>query len=108
MICHGGSGTTLAALAAGLPLVVIPLQADQPTNAATVEEIGAGIAVRPTAATDQGRSGLDPHDVPQVRAAVRAVLTNATYTQSAEQIARALADRPPVSDALHSLRNNRP
>ena len=34
VVCHGGSGTTLGALAAGVPLVVAPLFADQPQNGA--------------------------------------------------------------------------
>ena len=45
MVGHGGSGTTLAGLAAGVPMVVVPLFADQPYNAARVEAIGAGIAL---------------------------------------------------------------
>jgi UDP:flavonoid glycosyltransferase YjiC (YdhE family) len=45
--CHGGSGTTLGALAAGLPLVVVPLFADQPVNARRVAAVGAGLAVEP-------------------------------------------------------------
>ena len=33
VVCHGGSGTLLSTLAAGCPVVVIPLFADQPANA---------------------------------------------------------------------------
>jgi UDP:flavonoid glycosyltransferase YjiC (YdhE family) len=44
-LCHGGSGTLLEALARGIPVVVIPLFADQPANARSVERTGAGIAV---------------------------------------------------------------
>lgn len=47
VVCHGGSATTLGVLAAGLPLVVVPLFADQPHNAARVEASGAGLVVRP-------------------------------------------------------------
>ena len=35
VVCHGGSGTVLGALAAGLPLVILPLFADQLVNART-------------------------------------------------------------------------
>jgi UDP-N-acetylglucosamine transferase subunit ALG13 len=45
VICHGGSGTTLGALAAGVPMVVIPFFADQFDNAAKVQEAGAGVVV---------------------------------------------------------------
>ena len=44
VVCHGGSGTTLGALAAGRPLVVVPLFADQPFNAARAGIVGAGVA----------------------------------------------------------------
>ena len=46
-LVHGGSGSTLGALAAGVPLVVMPLFADQPQNARRVAEVGAGLAVEP-------------------------------------------------------------
>ena len=47
MVCHGGSGTMRAGLAAGIPQVVLPLFADQPDNAARVDALGAGIALEP-------------------------------------------------------------
>ncbi len=43
VVGHGGSGTTLGALAAGVPQVVAPLFADQPYNAARVAVVGAGV-----------------------------------------------------------------
>ena len=42
VVCHGGAGSTLGALAAGLPLVVVPLFADQPLNASRVAAAGRG------------------------------------------------------------------
>jgi UDP:flavonoid glycosyltransferase YjiC (YdhE family) len=45
MVGHGGSGSTLAALAAGVPLALVPLFADQPYNAARVMELGAGLVL---------------------------------------------------------------
>ena len=56
VVCHGGSGTTLGALAAGLPLVIVPLFADQPENARRVDAVGAGIAVPPTPRPRPSRS----------------------------------------------------
>jgi len=44
MVCHGGFGTVRAGLAAGVPLAVLPLFADQPDNARRVVELGAGLA----------------------------------------------------------------
>jgi len=51
VICHGGSGTVLGALAGGVPLVVAPMFADQPFNAARVAAAGAGIALPTKQAT---------------------------------------------------------
>ena len=42
---HGGHGGIMAALAFGVPIVCVPLDRDQPTNAARVEAVGAGRTV---------------------------------------------------------------
>jgi UDP:flavonoid glycosyltransferase YjiC (YdhE family) len=43
VVGHGGTGTTLSALAAGCPLVGVPLFGDQPMNVATVAAAHAGV-----------------------------------------------------------------
>lgn len=48
-MCHAGSGTTLAALAAQVPIVAVPLFADQPDNARRIAATECGVAVAPTA-----------------------------------------------------------
>src|SRR4051794_5789238 len=45
VVCHGGSGTVRGALAAGVPMVVVPQGADQPHNGRRVAAVGAGLAV---------------------------------------------------------------
>jgi UDP:flavonoid glycosyltransferase YjiC (YdhE family) len=50
VVHHGGAGSTLGALAAGLPSVVVPLFADQPHNARRVAACGAGVVVAPPGA----------------------------------------------------------
>jgi UDP:flavonoid glycosyltransferase YjiC (YdhE family) len=45
VICHGGSGTMFGALRHGLPLLMIPLGADQFQNAAACTKAGVGRAV---------------------------------------------------------------
>ena len=45
LVCHGGSGTLLGGLAAGLPMVVAGVGADQPHNGRLVARAGAGLAV---------------------------------------------------------------
>ena len=44
VVCHGGSGTTYGALAAGVPLVVVPVFADQFANAPKVAQARRGHA----------------------------------------------------------------
>ncbi len=58
VVCHGGGGTTLGTLAAGLPLVVVPLFSnDQHINAGRIAASGAGVNVAPHA--EAIRAGLD-------------------------------------------------
>jgi UDP:flavonoid glycosyltransferase YjiC (YdhE family) len=47
VVTHGGAGTTLGALARGIPLVVIPQGADQFVQADRVVAAGAGLALPP-------------------------------------------------------------
>src|SRR5205814_5628085 len=68
VVTHGGSGTLLAALAHGLPLVMIPIGADQPDNAACCTALGVGRMIGPDERTPEA-----------IRAAVRAVLADPTY-----------------------------
>ncbi|MDQ3672186.1 MAG: glycosyltransferase [Actinomycetota bacterium] len=55
VVGHGGAGTTLGALAAGVPLVVVPLFADQPWNGARTAIAGAGVV----ASMDGIRAGIE-------------------------------------------------
>ena len=93
MVCHGGSGTMRAGLAAGIPQVVLPLFADQPDNAARVDELGAGIALEP-----------GPGAGPGVAAAVRDVLADARYAARAAAVAAEIRALPPVDLAAARLR----
>lgn len=99
VVCHGGSGTTLGALAAGVPLVVTPLFADQPQNGRRVAAVGAGVVVEPR---DEGaiRSAIDPADLQE---AIAAVLTDGSYTQAAGRMAAEMRDLPPPDEALAVL-----
>lgn len=45
VVCHGGSGTVYGALAAGVPLVVVPVFADQFENARRAARAGAALVV---------------------------------------------------------------
>lgn len=80
VVCHGGSGTTFGTLAAGIPLVILPLFADQPVNARLVAEAGAGLVVE-DALTDPAAVA------PRLREAIRTVLTEPSYREAAERVA---------------------
>ncbi|MFE3904224.1 glycosyltransferase [Streptomyces sp. NPDC059153] len=83
-VCHGGSGTVFGALAAGVPLVCVPLFADQPVNARLVAEAGAGTAVTPTVGPADESTVLGPDDVSRIRSAVELVLEEPSYRARAE------------------------
>ena len=90
MVCHGGSGTVLGGLAYGMPMVVVPLFADQPGNARCLESAGLCIAV----------SG---DDIPSLRAAITDGLENREMRRRAIQAANDFAALPSVEDALDIL-----
>jgi UDP:flavonoid glycosyltransferase YjiC (YdhE family) len=95
-VVHGGSGSTLGAVAAGVPLVVVPLFADQPENARRVAEVGAGLAVEPNR-EDPGAT------VGALRDALGAVLAEPSYRERARALATELAGEPPVDEAVSML-----
>ena len=90
MVGHGGSGSTLMAMAAGMPLAVVPLFADQPINAARVAALGAGLAL----------NGVDA-----LATAVRSLLAVAVLPRRG--VRRRGRDRvpPPIDDVVALLRS---
>jgi len=75
VVSHGGSGTTLGALAHGLPLVLVPQAADQFDNAARAEAAGAAVVLRPGEVTAES-----------VRAALGRVLGEPAFAEAARKI----------------------
>ncbi len=92
MVCHGGTGTVLGGLAAGVPMVAVPQFADQPDNAAHVAATGVGLAV--------GGGEERPATKDEVRAAVAAVLETPSYRAAATRVRDEVAGLPPVADAV--------
>lgn len=80
VVCHGGVGTTLEALAHGVPLVIAPIRYDQPIIADRVVGAGAGLRV-PFGRTTARR----------LRAAVDTVLDDPGYRTAAARIGEHLA-----------------
>ncbi|MBN6036560.1 glycosyltransferase [Amycolatopsis sp. 195334CR] len=92
VVHHGGSGTTLGALAAGVPQLVLPQGADQFTNAAAVLEAGAGdrlLAGQLGELTARARALLSDVDV---RTAARAFAGEIAAMPSPAEVARRLPE----------------
>jgi UDP:flavonoid glycosyltransferase YjiC (YdhE family) len=89
IVSHGGSGSTLTALAAGVPQAFVPLFVDGPANARRVAELGAGIV-----------AGDD------LRGAVGALLDDPAYEAAATRIADEIAALPPVDDATEVIQRS--
>jgi hypothetical protein len=93
MLGHGGFGTTLGALAAGVPQVVTPLFSfDQTVNGEHVAAVGAGIT-----------TGAGPGAVARGAAELPRLLDDPTYAESARRVAAALRDLPPPAEAVPLL-----
>jgi UDP:flavonoid glycosyltransferase YjiC (YdhE family) len=80
---HGGSGTMLAALAAGTPMVIVPLAADQPDNGDRCEAAGVARVLSP--------DGIDGE---ATRTAIEAVLADPAYRRRSAEIAAEIAAMP--------------
>lgn len=91
VVCHGGSGTTFGALAAGLPVVIVPLFADQFANAASVRGAGAGVVVE---------AGEMREGVPRAAATV---LGDGSYREAAQRVAAEMAAAAPIETVLEEL-----
>ena len=89
VVSQGGSGIALAALAHGLPSVLLPIGADQPYTAAVVAELGAGIVLDPLTAT--------PDDI---AAAVFRVLDEPSYAVAARRVREEILALPSAAEAV--------
>ena len=92
VVSHGGSGTVIGTLAAGLPSVALPMGADQPLNAARCAALGVGLTLDAVRATPDA-----------VGEAVLAVLTDPGYRKAAEGVRDEIAALPHVSAAVPLL-----
>jgi UDP:flavonoid glycosyltransferase YjiC (YdhE family) len=86
VVSHGGSGSTLAALAYGLPILFVPQAADQFENAAHVQALGAGL-----------RLVHDELTVQSARAALESLLGDPSHREQAEKVAAEIEAMPDPS-----------
>ncbi len=93
MLGHGGFGTTMGALAAGVPQVVAPIFTfDQVVNGEHVAAVGAGLTV-----------AMGPEAVVHAAAAIPRLLEDRAYADAARRIGAALSELPPPSAAVPAL-----
>jgi MGT family glycosyltransferase len=91
VVTHAGHGTIIKSLAAGVPVVALPMGRDQPDNAARMVAAGAGVTLKPSA------------KVEAIRAAVADVLATPSYTAAAGRLAEAMAAEGETDRALAEL-----
>ena len=102
VVCHGGSGTTYGALAAGLPVVIVPLFADQFSNARRVVAAGAGVSLdRRT--PDGARHPLDRIDIGGLAEAIEHVRADDSFRRAARDVADEMAAFPTIDRLLEDL-----
>jgi UDP:flavonoid glycosyltransferase YjiC (YdhE family) len=92
VVSHGGSGSVIGALAHGVPLVLLPMGADQPFNAARCEALGVAAVLDAVQAT--------PADV---RDAAARVLGEQSYRDAAGRLRDEIAAMPPPAEAVSLL-----
>ncbi|REK78068.1 glycosyltransferase [Rhodococcus erythropolis] len=91
-INHAGSGSVLGALANGVPLITLPMGADQELNAERLTQLGAGITLDPITVTSAN-----------IRETTRTALASKNLRAAAQRLQRENHDLPPVSAVLGSV-----
>jgi MGT family glycosyltransferase len=99
MVAHGGFGTVLGGLRAGVPMALAPLFADQFDNVACVAEVGAGV-VLPTTFDPRVASGELPD---AVQSAVALLLDDPETHAVSTTLAQEIATHPPAGDLVGIL-----
>ena len=92
VVCHGGSGTVLAAYGHGLPLVIAPQGTDQFRNAPFYSRSGAAVVLQPAEL-----------DAVTLRAAVAEVLGTDYRRQAAQRLRESIAGMPPPESWVRRL-----
>ncbi len=91
-ILHGGFNSVISALCHGLPLLIVPLAADQPMNAARCRELGVAEVLLPTELSAE-----------KVRTAVLALLKDPSYRTAAKQFQAESQTLPELPHAVRLL-----
>ncbi len=89
VVTHGGSGTVLTALGHGLPMVIVPVSADQPDNARRCEQLGVATVIPPANRTSTA-----------FQAAARAVLQDPHFQKNALRLREEMEQLPGPEHAV--------
>jgi UDP:flavonoid glycosyltransferase YjiC (YdhE family)/DNA-binding NarL/FixJ family response regulator len=92
VVSHGGSGSVVGALAHGLPMVLLPIGADQPLNAARCQELDVARVLNPLQVT-----------AADVSEAASNVLSDQRYQRNAQRLKREIDASPGPERALYLL-----
>lgn len=92
VVTHGGAGTTLGALAFGVPLLVLPQGADQYANADRVVAAGAGRQLL-----------RDELSVVAIRDALLDLLRDPSYRRAAQRLQAEIRDMPDARGAIKRI-----
>jgi UDP:flavonoid glycosyltransferase YjiC (YdhE family) len=92
VVSHAGSGSVVGALAHGLPMVLLPIGADQPFNAARCRELRVARVLDPFHAT-----------ATDVSKAVSNVLSDPSYRRNAQRLKAEIDASPGPEHALRLL-----
>lgn len=95
LVCHAGFNTLTGAFRAGVPSVCLPLNADQPLNAAACAAAGAGLNLAHSARDSRGPI-VDPTALGpgEVQLAIEAVLADDTFRRAARVLGREIRNMP--------------
>lgn len=105
VICHCGFGTMMGALRHGLPVLCLPLAADQPLNARSCADAGAGLNCANGPAVDARGPMVDAAtlEAADVRRALLRLLQEPAFKENAQRIAGETAAMPGAAQVLQSL-----
>jgi MGT family glycosyltransferase len=92
IVSHAGSGSVIGAISHGLPMVLLPLGADQPLNAQRCEALGLAITLDALTVRPE-----------EIATACQTILQEPSYQQAAKQIQAEYRALPTVSEALAQI-----
>jgi len=92
VLCHGGFGTLMGAIDAGVPMVIVPLGADQLQNAERAHRLGIATVVEPARATPQ-----------VLRDAIAEVMASGAHRSAVQALRAEAMTMPTMAEAVDRL-----